>query len=315
MAELKVREKYNISTRYLEQILNYHRDETYTHLTLSEAEKMCCITFERYDHTLADVFANISARPRSAKWFNKCCVVLRQIGLALNQFHKCGIIHGHVEPENVAKYGNSWKLINAARVTEIGMSMRGPIRGCVPPESIMETSELVNSHVEELGLRWSPKKDNIASQRVKFANESTEGQPLNKTRVKFANDGVSSGNSGWSSRKQIFGFSSRNKNTLNDAMKTKQKPVSKMKSFYHFDEGKEQSLKQSLTFAPQNCTATVAWDLWGFGLIMLQILAGRSTHVPNFERAEDALISNLHSYSTEKLIVSEIVLLCFESIF
>ena len=49
LTELKVRETYNISTRYFEQILNYHRDETYTHLTISEAEKMSSITFERYD--------------------------------------------------------------------------------------------------------------------------------------------------------------------------------------------------------------------------------------------------------------------------
>lgn len=51
-----------------------------------------------------------------------------------------------------------------------------------------------------------------------------------------------------------------------------------------------------LQFTPEKCAATPLWDIWSFGLMMVQLLLGRSTLLPNFEKADDAIISNLYLY-------------------
>lgn len=80
-AEVKVREKYDFPKQYFEELYNYHHDGSYTYLTLSRAERLQCISFERPDHTLEEVFASVSSGGRrSQKWIEKCWIVLKQIG-------------------------------------------------------------------------------------------------------------------------------------------------------------------------------------------------------------------------------------------
>jgi hypothetical protein len=56
-----------------------------------------------------------------------------------------------------------------------------------------------------------------------------------------------------------------------------------------------------ITFCPERVKASVAWDMWGFGLIMTQILLGQCMQLTNFEKAEDAMIKKLHLYDDKTL--------------
>lgn len=50
-------------------------------------------------------------------------------------------------------------------------------------------------------------------------------------------------------------------------------------------------------FSPTQCYASTTWDIWSFGLIMGQLVLGQSmVLLPNFEKATDAHLKNLHQY-------------------
>ena len=49
-----------------------------------------------------------------------------------------------------------------------------------------------------------------------------------------------------------------------------------------------------LSFHPERITTKVSWDMWGFGLIMVQLLTGRCTQLSNFEKAPDAVMKKLY---------------------
>ena len=52
----------------------------------------------------------------------------------------------------------------------------------------------------------------------------------------------------------------------------------------------------NITFSPERVEASVSWDMWGFGLIMTQLLLGNCTHLTTFEKAEDAIMKKLYRY-------------------
>ena len=58
-----------------------------------------------------------------------------------------------------------------------------------------------------------------------------------------------------------------------------------------------------MQFVPEKCTASPPWEIFGFGLIIVQILFGRCTLLPSSEKAEDAFLQRLHQFDTEKLEV------------
>ncbi len=100
-AEVKVREKYDFPREYYEELYNYHRDENYTFLALSRREKLCCITFERPDHTLAEVFASVSSGGQRSQ---KVCTTLPCITTKYYVFYQqvcsaffiqCSLIYFH----------------------------------------------------------------------------------------------------------------------------------------------------------------------------------------------------------------------------
>lgn len=59
----------------------------------------------------------------------------------------------------------------------------------------------------------------------------------------------------------------------------------------------EIEVNKSLEFRPSQCHASTSWDIWSFGLIMGQLVLGQSmVLLPNFEKAADAHLKNLHQY-------------------
>lgn len=122
LAEITVREQYNLSSSFVEDIYRYHPEKNYVEKSL------LYIVYEKPEHTLNCVFNKTAAGTKSEKWMDKCCIVLGQIASAIRHLHAKGAVHGYLDPENVAKYGNIWKITNVGKVTPIGERMRGPLR-------------------------------------------------------------------------------------------------------------------------------------------------------------------------------------------
>ena len=254
-AELKVRETYSFNPLYFEEIYNHHRDENFTHLTLSKGDRLCCITFERPDHSLADVYASVSGGTRSKKWIEKCWVVLKQVASALQDLHGQGLIHGHLEPSSICKYGNTWKLAKLGTVVPVSTPMRGTFRSCAPPESIFVSKLKASKSAQGTGNTATLSNN---STRVKFSprvlldskeKKATEGEKRDDAPTSF------------------FSFSSF-------ADKKASSAVPKVEA-RGLEDTRGLEDNTTLTFNPGRVNASVAWDMWSFGLIMAQLLLGR----------------------------------------
>lgn len=277
-AELKVREKFFFCPSQFEEIYNHHCRENFTHLALSKSDKLCCIAFERPCHSLVDVFASVAGSLRSQKWIEKCWVVLRQIAMALKALHDQNLVHGHLVPSNCCKFGNIWKLSQLGTVTQVASPMRGTFRSCVPPESIVVTKS--NSRSQN-STQLLDKKIFIETSppRVKFSAWALdEGKERKSSKRKNLNHASSV-----LLPRAIFGCNAQNA------------PMS--------DKSNNIVVKDdvNLSFHPERVVTTVAWDMWGFGLVMVQLLTGRCMHLSNFEKAEDAVMKKLHLYDDSVL--------------
>lgn len=277
-AELKVREKYNFDPSQFEEIHNYHSGENFTRLALSRSEKLCCIAFERPCHSLVDVFASVTGSIRSQKWIEKCWVVLKQIGLAVKALHDQKLVHGHLVPSNVCKFGNIWKLAQLGTVVPINTPMRGTFRSCVPPESIFvadsKSQRPIHSVGQDLSIKTKPSK-----RGVKFSSWALDEGKERKSSKTDHDDTKSSvllprSIFGWNTEKSSAGNQSKEGTAKDDCQ---------------------------LSFRPERIGTTVAWDMWGFGLIMVQLLTGRCMQLSNFEKAEDAVMKKLHVHDDNVL--------------
>lgn len=269
-AELKVREKYNFDPSQFEEIHNHHIGENFTRLALSRSEKMSCIAFERPCHSLVDVFASVTGSVRSQKWIEKCWVVLKQIGLSIKSLHDQDLVHGHLVPSNVCKYGNIWKLAQLGTVVAINTPMRGAFRSCVPPESIFaadKPTRITHPHDQNLSRKKVTKGVKFTSWAL---DEGKERQPSQVENDEKSPKAIS---------RRIFGWNV-DKSVSDDAKK----------EITGSDDCK-------LSFHPERVITSVAWDMWGFGLIMVQLLTGRCMQLSNFEKAEDAVMKKLHMHN------------------
>lgn len=301
-AELKVREKYDFPQHYFEELYNCHRDESYTYLTLSKAEKLCCITFEMPDHTLSEVFASVSTGgQRSQKWIEKCWIVLKQIATTLKYLHNQNLIHGHLDAANIAKYGNIWKIAKLGTVTRVGTPMRGTFRSCVPPESIVVSTSSSCPNLSKIRSQLNDEsKSHISAHRVKFSRsiEEPRATQLIKGQIDDRDDTLNI-----SSSPDLRQGQGNEHNSFMSFLGLHSPSLLNMGEHNHefLPKMKKGVYNSHATFAPEKCKATPQWDMWGFGLIMVQLLLGRSILLPNFETAEDAILKKLYSHDEETL--------------
>mmetsp|Transcript_1125 Transcript_1125/g.2036 ORF Transcript_1125/g.2036 Transcript_1125/m.2036 type:complete len:1002 (-) Transcript_1125:6842-9847(-) len=271
-AEIKLREMYTFDPSLFEEVYNYHRHEHYSNLPLSKADKIYCIAFERPEHNLSDVFGGVLRGPKTKKWNKKSCLVLKQLANALKALHDQYLIHGHLEPKNICKYGNQWKISQLGTVTLIGTPMRGTFRSSSPPESIFvsrSNGTILNNEDVKLGKK---------SSRVKFSP-----QVLVSGKVKKMNGGRENF---WRQESEAYHCCFTKVCPTWDA--TKDSTPQEVSSFVSEDV--------NIAFSPERVQASVAWDMWGFGLIMTQLLLGNCMHLTTFEKAEDAIMKKLYCY-------------------
>lgn len=305
LAEIKLRERYDLLPVFIEILLSDHRGYA------GGTKSLSCIAFENPDHTLELVFRKTVHGLRTPKWIKKSKIVVRQIALALKHLHEKGFVHGHVCPKIIAKYGTTWKLTNICLVTPLGSPMRGPIRGCVPPESVLErlsatTKKKVRKrNVVSFNDSFSQCSSSIKSHSknittFKRDDEATKNDSLLDERTEspshFTSNGSNMSECNYSNRISCDTSSKRvssHQSMLIDAASNTVEVVDKSCHSPH--------QYSTLEFSPNRCTASPAWDAWGLGLIMVQLLVGRSTNLPNFEKADDALMNNLHAFDKEAL--------------
>jgi len=288
-AELKVRENYFFDPALFEEVYNHHKDENFTHLMLSKTDKLCCITFERPDHTLADVFSSLSGGgTRSAKWAEKSWVVLKQIAKAIQALHDNNLVHGHLDPVNICKYGNTWKIAKLGTVQKVGVFMRGSFRASVPPEAIKITKSK-----QKWTLRVSQ-------------NANKETNKSKSSRVQFSPRVLTAGKERRSKRSTIVSsspssYSDIHSNIFESACFTCDTNRGTFSEELQEEERTPADQNPTSTFCPGAVQASVAWDMWGFGLIMTHILLGRCLHLTNFETPKDAVMKKLQLYDDNVL--------------
>jgi serine/threonine protein kinase len=56
-----------------------------------------------------------------------------------------------------------------------------------------------------------------------------------------------------------------------------------------------------IVYSPERIIATPSFDIWGFGVIMTNILLGQCMNLPTFEKADDAIIKKLYYYNNMEL--------------
>lgn len=322
-AELKVRQKYKIPAAFIEEIHSYHRDEHYSHLTLAKAEKLCCIAFERPDHTLDEVFGSISNGTRSQKWIEKCWVVLKQIATAVKSLHERNLIHGHLSAKTIAKYGNTWKLTNVGTVTPIGNCMRGLLRPCAPPESVtvsyttkMSSSKELKPAYRRQSQKSSRSVDASSPNRVKFSSsfEFNDEKPKNKkltspSAQKQSRDDTNSTMTKDQDTREGEGDTSRFSSAIFDLKSWMSRSQDEIEVVAKLAALSEENKKASprkfkserASFTPEIVKASPTWDIWSFGLVMVQLLLGKCMHLPNFEKADDAVLKKLIAFDNAVL--------------
>jgi ankyrin repeat protein len=318
-AEVQVREKYQFSGEYFEQLYNVHYDVSYTHLTLSETEKLCCIAFENPDHTMDEVFASVSGSRRSRKWIEKCAVVLKHIAKGIKMLHDQNLVHGYLMPSNVCKYGNAWKICKLGTVLKIGSTVRGSFRASIPPECIilaqtshskskfnsqMKLDDTSDDGSEHLSMA-TPKHDIRVHSISSCPREKVQFTEVVKERVIHNNK----------KGEVVISEQQHRMMTAEDPVgKTRSWPtISPMASFFRsksdvsffqspmspsFFKSKKNSMDdERIIYFPEGIVATPAFDIWGFGVIMANILLGRCMDLPTFEKADDAIMKKLFFYN------------------
>mmetsp|Transcript_15749 Transcript_15749/g.23927 ORF Transcript_15749/g.23927 Transcript_15749/m.23927 type:complete len:168 (+) Transcript_15749:47-550(+) len=61
--------------------------------------------------------------------------------------------------------------------------------------------------------------------------------------------------------------------------------------------------KQKLKYSPERCIASPVWDVWSFGLIMAQLILGRSNFLPSFDdHEEEENLYKLNAFKNPSLL-------------
>jgi len=137
-AEKEVRNKFNISPKYCEQIVGIHKSKTDKNAALYSNAQFC-IAFEYPDTSLANIYDWLPSEKRQR--LRSCRDILRNIATSVKYLHDKGVVHGNLDPTTVARYKQRWKLTRIGGVTLFGCAMGGHIRRSAPPEAAYDENK------------------------------------------------------------------------------------------------------------------------------------------------------------------------------
>lgn len=135
--ELFIRRGHRISDMYAEKLilhLNTIHDLVPTPFPLA---------FEKSNGTLQEFLSEInqaneapSSEAKLEKIRQQRRQVFMQIALCLDHFHKKGLVHSDLSPENIGLFSDGWKLMSIGGSTPIFTAIDSNVKGYVPPEAI-----------------------------------------------------------------------------------------------------------------------------------------------------------------------------------
>ena len=133
-AETAIRERYNLSTDFVEEVVSFHNASNYVNASFTSG-KLLCIAFERNDLTLGELMKDpVALADRS--WLQNTQCMLSDIADALCHLHNKCLAHGCLDLNAVARFGEQWKLLDIGSATAMGDAMSGSLRKCAPPEAL-----------------------------------------------------------------------------------------------------------------------------------------------------------------------------------
>jgi hypothetical protein len=178
-SEKRYREDHNISSKYFENINKIHTVRNYVNASFTSG-KLLCIAFEKSDQTAHELMEDEKARV-SRNWLVKCHLVLKDVAACLNHLHNESLIHGSLDSKTVAQFQSKWKLMYIGQSVKMGNAMGGPLRRCIPPESL-SGKKPVSNFKPPSGLRdkkISRKKGSVsrsvATSRSKLTSNRSRG--------------------------------------------------------------------------------------------------------------------------------------------
>uniref|UniRef100_A0A7S1FUX9 Protein kinase domain-containing protein n=2 Tax=Corethron hystrix TaxID=216773 RepID=A0A7S1FUX9_9STRA len=285
LSELHVRKMHKISSKFVEDIISVHEGDISQ--TMMENRKLFGIAFECPDHTLADVFQRSDIIAKGQRWMDRCRVVLKHIADGMKFVHQRGILHGELTPNNIGKFGDTWKIMGLGISTSFGHAMRGTPHHAIPPESV--TSIAIDG-----GENYEEDDASVSSKPLGILKGSLSGNQ----RVKF-HEKIDDG-----SRDNDFGFTDE-EGDIDDAIRAKDKIIERLQQT--IEEGTKKIVNAyavrnyECSYSPERCLAGPTWDIWAFGLIMAQLIIGQSHLVPNKEMPIERLLLILNSFDEHYL--------------
>ena len=133
-AEKRYRERRNISSDYFEKMIKIHTVKNYVNASFTSG-KLLCIAFEKSDLTLRELMDDATAR-ESRNWLVKCHLILKNVGVCLEELHNQSLIHGGLDATTIGQFQAKWKLMYIGQAVKMGNAMGGSLRRCVPPEAL-----------------------------------------------------------------------------------------------------------------------------------------------------------------------------------
>lgn len=288
--EINVRNTYKINNKFVEEMISMHERDMSKNVL--ESGNMFGIAYQCPEHTLANVFQCSHMIARGTKWMNRCRDVLGHVGTGIRYIHQRGIVHGELTPDNIGKYGDTWKIMSIGFSAPFGHAMRGHPHQAIPPESV---SCATNFKGIEKDVKGPLKPSGILKsslngvERVKFHDTIDDGSRDSFSDIQKVNtDSLS--NDYLSIDEMINGKEL--------VIKKLQKMIEDgSRKFAHAYVGSA----YTCTYTPERCLAGPTWDIWAFGLLMVQLLVGESSMIPNSTTSVERLLLKMYAFDEYSL--------------
>jgi len=350
-AELSIRQKYNLSSDFVERIIHCYRVNNYVNASFSTGN-LLCIVYERNDSTLYEMLNDKNSNQRN--WIVNCHLILRDIAHALQYVHNKCLLHGRLDPSSVAKFLTKWKLLDIGSATEMGNAMGGVLRRSIPPEAVVKTrtkgtgasvigkkvkvrrtatkddvvcggssvKKINNSkakiptrkkfgvfvfNMDELGLhQYGNPVTNKQKCRGTLPSESfSKGSTHNDTAntddgslriITMQEDEIARLRKALDEKEHVYRMQiveERASNRLQEIERLRDKSVDHM--------GKNIKIIEAVRFVPEKVMALPSWDVWGLGLIMAELLLGKSTLLPCHAATDAEFMDDLAEFNETKV--------------
>lgn len=298
-----MRKNYHLSSDFVEDIKASFKANHELDLVPGSAQ---VIAYAKPEMVLKELIGVASFKKSTRSWLIKCNGIIKDVALALQNLHSSGLIHGHLEPSVLGSFSSSddttnvWKLMKIGQSVKIGSAMSGDsFSSYFPPESIFDSEK----------SRLEAQKDISSSSDISVSSVASSRRLSKFLPLKARGRG-----SNWDENCSTISTQEEEIKRLRQALIQKERELHMHASPKNARERKTslfsttpkshtnaisnlgQDLRKTQKFVPESCLASPAWDAWGLGIIMAQILLPNESFVLPCSEATDELVMNRLSY-------------------